>query len=72
MFAGAQRRIQPAKIIEARHLQILTLGHVEIIPQRRPLLVLAVKHVLTVFRVIATIEILLRAVIQIGNAARGV
>ena len=48
------------------------MGHVEVVSQGRPLLVETVEHVFPVGRVRAAVKILLRAVVQRGNAPRGV
>jgi len=72
MGAGAQRGIESPQIIEFGHQLKPRMGHVEVVAQGRPLFVEPIEHVLPVGRVRAAVKILLRAVVQRGNAPRGV
>ena len=67
-----QSRIEPTKIIKFSHQPKARMGHVKIIPERWPLLKGSIEHILPVVRIRPAVKILLGAVIEGGNAARGV
>ena len=72
MRACAQRRIKAAQVVQLGHQLEPCAGHVEVVPERRALLVSTVEHVLAVRGIGAAVEILLGAVIKAGNTARGI
>ena len=69
---SSQSRIEPTKIVKFSHQPKARMGHVKIIPERWPLLKGSIEHILPVVRIRPAVKILLGAVIERGNAPRGV
>ncbi len=72
MGSGPEAGIQPAQVVEFGHQPEARVGHIEVVPQRRPLLEGPVKHILAIVGIRPAVKILLRAVIEARDAPGGV